>query len=226
MNKTTARIFGLALLVGVTTAACTPARTDEATLQKLRKMAYEERHRLSAEADETAYCRYDEENKKMWWLRKAKLTDFVSKTGYDFQIVYDYLSPSSPAIAIKRADRITTSGSTVVALEQTRAGRVVGVSSDVKLDGSGLWAEGTAEFPPGTPVGTYFMYWLSDRIVCKHDNSPATRCKQLHFEFFASSLSKQRPDVGTTVIPDGPNSKCYDFGSLETDEGDGDEGLR
>lgn len=205
--------------------------TTPAELKQLR-----EKNALLLRTRQTTpkYCRYDiiDGGAKVWWIYPVTPDDFVNYTGdgkaRDWQIIESNIVPSGAPIEILVDDQILVSKSgTVVSLVHFNGSGGAKPNSPnspaLKSGGGGLWVEGEAHTSAGL-VGTYYLYKLDDRPTCKHREKSGTSCRQIHVEFFDTSLTDWRPEVGGTILPI-EHDLCIS-GELETDDGDGDEGLR
>ena len=89
------------------------------------------------------------------------------------------------------------------------------------LSADGLYAMGDYKNSSGV-VGTYYLFWVGEGPKCKYTNPPSGTCKRLHFEYFLSNDA--RDYVPPKKIIEVPRTGCSS--PHQTDDGDGDEGLR
>lgn len=215
------------------TARATQSRTVTVKKDKVDAWRQKNEQSLRTRQSQPTHCRYDVINgvPKVWWILKATPTDFVNLTTpqqHDYEIIYSNIVPAGSPIAIETGDQIVIKSGATVSLEHYDSAGLPKPnnpgSPKLTAGSRDLWVQGDAHAPSGNVVGTYYLYKLDDRSVCKHRNSTGAPCRQIHVEFFLNSLTTWRPVDGITILPIS-DPKCLE-GQLETDDGDGDEGLR
>lgn len=172
------------------------------------------------------------------WVRKAASQDeFLSLMGtsarQDFEI-YDSWHWAS-GVSIKIDDRIQNKPAATgfIKLEHTRPVKPpatppkydpIASSSTMTQRNGGIWLQGDSTAAVGTETGTYYVFLLDDAATCTHSKPASTNCRRVHIEYFEKSLSIDRPQLNVNVF-EIHEKPCQDA-LWQTDDGDGDEGIR
>lgn len=166
---------------------------------------------------------------KRWALLPMEEADLLSKPDADFEIIEDWKPHWNQPLKIGTGDRLRIwKESNKIRLDHyNKNGNLVAHVKSLELknsDGGKLWAIGDVYFGTSPQAdGEYIVYRTSDSEDCKHserfNNNP---CRQFHFEYFKKGAPRyEYPTFCVNIEP--PNDGTCD-GSLENDEGDGDEG--
>jgi hypothetical protein len=222
------------LLIASSTFLCASGcRPEESTRDKEKKKVI-----ASALADNptTTHCRLGLIGGKVqsWPIGPATLDTFVSKNAgksipeYQYRIFKSNHSPASPDARVVKGDNMIVheDGGSVKLIHQgwrptTLGGSFSRETDPMVLDGSDLFAK--AEYrKSGVLIGTYYLFWISQGSLCEYRQPPSGKCRRLHFEYFLAGDSpdylppKEIVEIGEDGCP----------GNYQTDDGDGDEGLR
>lgn len=184
------------------------------------------------------YCRIGQTDsgEKKWKIYKVTLNDFINIAGgdYYYQIVksWDSPPPSSSRIELRDAMDIFKDSQGRVILRHR--GQHSSVSIDVETQGlileEDLWVKGKVLSSDGRTEGIFYVYRRADKTNCKHTNNRYNYCRSFHFEYFDAGVTDDFPikkvegsSTKANVFPIG-DPECSR--PLQTDDGDGDEGLR
>lgn len=188
------------------------------------------------------HCRIDYATSppRVWLIKQAEPKDFVSlqinKVDYDYFVFSsDQSPPGTRVIKILENDRIwiTKNKKDEVTIQHvgSRPPPNTGfkaISQPLTPGDDRLWVEGVAEYPEGTVNGAYFFYMMDEVRDCEHPDYASLTCRRVHVEYFKDGLDTHKPQLSgpyRNVFPLGPRSECNNM-TLQTDDGDGDEGLR
>lgn len=171
---------------------------------------------------------------KRWKIRPATLDSFVNKNGYDYYIYESWHGTAQTTHGIREGDRmyVYKDGAGQVFLEHSgrRHTEELSVKAGPLILEKNLWAKGEAYSASGDHIGTFYLYRRMDKLEGRHPNSLRTPCRSAHFEYFDAGVARDRPvlasscdQAGATVFPIDCDA-CN--GAEQTDDGDGDEGLR
>lgn len=205
---------------------------------------------VTAEAGDAAHCRVYFDDGRMakektpvdvFEIRNSTLADFASLHLHDYEIGARRHGSGFPGarIAFQPGDRVELALDTQgLLLLHRRAGSVIG-SASLSLDAWGLWAVGDAYDGDGRRVGYYYAFRQPDALQCGHSNAellaggtPAP-CRRLRLEYFDDNdrtvddhhpLALRGHRAQNVFAID--DARCTAVGIKQTDDGDGDEGLR